>query len=123
MFSQGESAYSTTPQRGSGHYTGHLGGRTVTSMSRIKINKVFTMPRETLRGELDRLIDELSQQLQLNCEWLSDYCLDFRRSGITGQISIGDEELDLDIKLGILMNVFREPIEKEVLEFMDRHIY
>ena len=81
------------------------------------------MPRETLRGELDRLIDELSQQLQLNCEWLSDYCLDFRRSGITGQISIGDEELDLDIKLGILMNVFREPIEKEVLEFMDRHIY
>ncbi len=81
------------------------------------------MPREALKVELDRLIDELGRQLQLNCEWLSEDCLDFRRSGVTGQISIGDEELDLDIELGMLMNVFRDPIKNEVLEFMDQHIY
>jgi len=92
-------------------------------MSRIRINKGFTMPREDLKGELDRLVAELGRQLQLNCEWLSEDCLDFRRSGVTGQISISDEELDLDIKLGMLMNVFRENIEQEVMEFMDEYIY
>ena len=81
------------------------------------------MPREDLKGELDRLVEELGRQLQLNCEWLSEDCLNFRRSGVTGQISIGDEELDLDIKLGMLMSIFRESIQKEVMEFMNEYIY
>ena len=81
------------------------------------------MPRESLKDELEQLIDELGRKLQLNCEWLSEDCLDFRRSGVTGQISIGDEELDLDIELGMLMNVFRESIEKEIMEFVDECIY
>jgi len=92
-------------------------------MSQIEISKVFTMPREALKGELDQLSSELGGQLQLNCEWLSEDCLDFSRSGIKGQISIGDEELELNIRLGMLMNVFRESIEQEILDFMEKHIY
>lgn len=92
-------------------------------MSRISINKEFTMSRESLEEELNRLADELGREYQLNCEWLSDDCLEFKRSGINGQINIADEEVNLDIELGMLMTVFRDSIEKEVMAFMDQHIY
>ena len=92
-------------------------------MSTIEINKTFTMPRDQLKEQLDDLAGQLGQDLQLNCEWLSDDCLDFRRSGINGQINIGDEEIEMTITLGMLMELFRDKIESEILAFVDQHIY
>lgn len=92
-------------------------------MSDIEFNKQFTMPRETLNGELEQLVSDLGQRLQLNCEWLSDDCLDFRRSGVEGRVEIADEELTLTIKLGMLMGAFKGTIEAEIQDFMEQHIY
>lgn len=93
------------------------------NMSTIEISKAFTMSREDLGDQLDDLAQQLGQEFQLNCEWLSEDCLDFRRSGVNGQVNIGDEEIELTISLGMLMELFRGKIEKEVLEFIDKHIY
>jgi putative polyhydroxyalkanoate system protein len=92
-------------------------------MSTIEIKKTFTMPRDQLREQLDDLAGQLGQELQLNCEWLSDDCMDFRRSGLNGQINIGDEEIEMTITLGMLMEFFRGKIESEILAFIDQHIY
>ena len=92
-------------------------------MSTIEINKAFTMPRDQLREQLDDLAGQLGQELQLNCEWLSDDCLDFRRSGVNGQVDIGDDKIELTITLGLLMEFFRGKIESEILTFIDQHIY
>lgn len=92
-------------------------------MSTIEINKTFTMPRDELREQLDDLAGQLGQELQLNCEWLSDDCLDFRRSGANGQINISDDEIEMKITLGMLMDLFRGKIENEILTFIDQHIY
>ena len=92
-------------------------------MSTIEINKTFTMPRDKLRDQLDDLAERLGQELQLNCEWLSDDCMGFRRSGLNGQINIGAEEIEMTITLGMLMEFFRGKIESEILAFIDQHIY
>ena len=97
--------------------------RVKNSMSTIEINKTFTMPRDKLRNQLDDLAEQLGQELQLNCEWLSDDCMDFRRSGLNGQINIGAEEIEMTITLGMLMEFFRGKIESEILAFIDQHIY
>ncbi len=81
------------------------------------------MPREKLRKELDGLAQQLGQELQLDCEWQTDDCLGFRRSGAEGQINIGEEEFELTITLGMLMEFFRGKIEREIREFIDQHIY
>jgi putative polyhydroxyalkanoate system protein len=93
------------------------------TMANIEFNKPFTMPREDLDNELQQLADKLGEEMQLNCEWSSDDCLDFRRSGAAGQINIGDEELALTIKLGMLLSPFRSTIEAEIKQFMDDRIY
>jgi putative polyhydroxyalkanoate system protein len=92
-------------------------------MSVIEIKKAFTMPRRELKGELDELARKLEQQFQLNCEWHSDDCLEFRRSGAQGRIDIGEDEIELRITLGILMELFRGTIEQGIAEFVDEHIY
>jgi putative polyhydroxyalkanoate system protein len=97
--------------------------RVKSSMATIEINKAFTMPRDKLREQLDGLAEQLGQELQLNCEWLTDDCLKFSRSGANGQVNIGDDEIDLTITLGIIMEFFRGKIEREILEFIDQHIY
>ncbi|MAF84207.1 MAG: polyhydroxyalkanoic acid system family protein [Gammaproteobacteria bacterium] len=92
-------------------------------MSSIEFNKTFTMPREKLRVELDDLTQQLGQELQLNCEWLSEDCLRFWRNGAKGQINIREEEVSLSITLGVLMEYFRKDIERELQDFIDKHIY
>ena len=81
------------------------------------------MPRDKLRDQLDDLAEQLGQELQLNCEWQTEDCLEFSRSGANGQINIGDDEIELTISLGMIMKLFRDKIEREILEFIDQHIY
>ena len=92
-------------------------------MARIEIKKAYTMDADDLRGELDALADNLSEKLSLNCCWQSDRCLDFHRSGAEGQINIDDEEVSIAIQLGFLLKAFKDPIEQEIQDFMDTHIY
>jgi putative polyhydroxyalkanoate system protein len=92
-------------------------------MASIEINKPFTMPRDELREQLDQLAAKLGDDLQLKCEWQSDDCLGFKRSGAEGEINIGEAEIGMEVRLGMLMNAFRGPIEKQIQEFLDEHIY
>ena len=92
-------------------------------MSSIEINTGFTMPREELTNELDKLAEQLNEKFQLNCEWQSDDCLNFKRSGLQGQINIGENEVDLTISLGLMLELFRGKIEQALYQFIDEHIY
>ena len=81
------------------------------------------MSRDELKVGLDELADKLGAQYQLDCGWESDDCLSFRRSGLDGNLSIGDRQIDLTLNLGILMSAFRAPIEQEIRSFIAEHIY
>ena len=92
-------------------------------MSVIEITKEFTMPRNELMGELDSLVGELTEQLQLDCEWHSDSCLGFHRDGAHGELNIGDEEIELTINLGTLLTIFRKRIRRELEDYIEQNIY
>ena len=87
------------------------------------MSKVFTMSKKKLRKQLQEIADELTDELQLQCEWQSDDCLDFQRSGAAGQINIGEDEIEVTLKLGMLLRPFRGNIEKELEKMLDKHIY
>jgi putative polyhydroxyalkanoate system protein len=92
-------------------------------MATIKIKQDFTMPYEELKEGLDELADKLGRQYQLDCSWDSDDCLSFKRSGAQGQVSIGDQQVELDVTLGMMMSAFKTTIEKEIRGFLDEHVY
>lgn len=92
-------------------------------MASIQIKQSFSMPYDELKEGLDQLADKLGQQYQLDCDWQSEECLSFRRTGAEGEVNIGDQEIELHVSLGMLMSAFKGTIEKEIRDFIDEHIY
>jgi len=92
-------------------------------MASINIKQDFTMPYDELKIGLDKLADKLGKQYQLDCSWDSDECLSFKRGGAAGQVSIGDQAVELTVSLGGLMSMFKGPIEQEIKGFIDEYIY
>ena len=92
-------------------------------MADIEMSKVFTMPKEALRDQLQEIADELTDELQLSCEWQTDDCLDFQRSGAAGQINIVDDQIAVTLTLGMLLKPFRGNIKKELEKMLEKHIY
>lgn len=92
-------------------------------MAAININKGYTMPREELKEQLNELAEKLEQKFQLDCSWQSDDCLGFKRSGADGQLNIREQDLELRINLGFLLQAFKGTIEQQIQEFIDEHIY
>ena len=92
-------------------------------MATIRINQAFTMPYDELKQGLDQLAEKLGEQYQLDCAWESDDCLSFHRTGADGRVSIGGEEIELNVNLGMLMSAFKGAIEQEIRSFIAEHIY
>ncbi|MDJ0928583.1 MAG: polyhydroxyalkanoic acid system family protein, partial [Gammaproteobacteria bacterium] len=65
----------------------------------------------------------LTDEMQFECNWQSDRCLDFKRSGAEGQINLGDQAVDLSLRLGLMFSALKGPIEKSIHEFIDENIY
>ncbi|MFW2403700.1 MAG: polyhydroxyalkanoic acid system family protein [Gammaproteobacteria bacterium] len=92
-------------------------------MASIQIKQAYTMPYDELKEGLDKLAGKLGEQYQLECDWDSDDCMCFSRSGADGKVEIGEEEIDLQVNLGMMMSAFKGTIEREIQTFMDEFIY
>ena len=93
------------------------------SMASILIRQAYTMPYEELKDGLDKLAGKLGERYQLDCDWESEECLCFSGAGANGKVAIGEEEIDLEVNLGILMSPFKGTIETEIRNFIAEFIY
>ena len=91
-------------------------------MASLKITHSFTMSPEDLKAQLDAFATEISSKYQLKCQWQSTNCLSFKRSGVSGEIEIGDTEITLTMKLSMMMGVFKGTIEKDIRKFLLEHV-
>lgn len=92
-------------------------------MAAIHVTQPYTMSHAELKQGLDELAEKLGEQYQLECDWQSDECLDIRRSGVNGQLTVGEQEIELNLNLGMLMSAFKGVIESEIKTFIDEYIY
>lgn len=91
-------------------------------MATIKISHPYTMPKAELVSKLDQLSAEMTSRYQLQCNWRSPECLVFQRSGANGEIVVGDNDLDLTIKLGLMLGAFKSSIEGDIRRFIEGNI-
>jgi len=92
-------------------------------MSSIVVRKKFTMPRAKLRKQLDELAARLGEQTTVECCWNSDRCLDFKLNGAQGQFNIEGKEVELNVRLGLLLRPFKARIEQEIEKFFEEHVH
>ena len=90
-------------------------------MSTIHIQKQHQLDRQTVRKAVESLAEKLSTDLSAKYSWEGDRLV-FKRSGASGHIDIGDDIVDIEIKLGMMLTPLKGKIEQTVEGYLEERL-
>ena len=90
-------------------------------MSKIQITREYSLDKNNVRNEIQLLAEKLGSELSVEYSWQEDRLL-FNRSGVDGFIELGDGELLLEIKLGMLLTPLKGKIETTIRDYLEQHL-
>jgi putative polyhydroxyalkanoate system protein len=90
-------------------------------MANINIKRNHSMPHKEVVATVQKLADELSEKLDATCEWEDD-SLSFKRSGASGSVHVGKKDVEVNIKLGMLLTPLKGKIEQTVTDYLDKNL-
>lgn len=73
------------------------------------------------KRRVDEIAKDLSERLSLTSKWRGDV-LHFKGSGASGQITVSDDSVVADIKLGMALMMAQGRIRSAIEKTMDEHI-
>ena len=62
----------------------------------------------------------MKEEFDLDYDWDGDV-MNFKRPGVSGELSLDSKEVSLDITLGLLLFALKPSIEREVHRFFDEN--
>jgi putative polyhydroxyalkanoate system protein len=89
-------------------------------MSNISIRRQHGKGRAEARASAEHMASELQEEFDLDYTWSGDV-MHFKRPGLAGELSLGDKEVALDIRLGFLLFALKPAIEREIHRFFDEN--
>lgn len=89
-------------------------------MSEIIIRRPHGKTHAEARAAAEHMAAELKEEFALNYAWHGDV-LHFKRTGLSGQLTLDSREVALDIRLGFLLAAFKSTIEREIHRFFDEN--
>lgn len=90
-------------------------------MATIHITKTHQLDHEAVRANVQELADTLADKLSAEYRWENDRLV-FKRSGASGFVRLGDQEVEVEIKLGILLTPLKGNIEKTITEYLEQRL-
>jgi putative polyhydroxyalkanoate system protein len=90
-------------------------------MATIHIKRAHKLSREEVKEKVERLVDDLKTKLGVNCHWEGD-SLKLKRPGASGTIDLGDEVIDVKIKLGVMLTPLKSKIEMTIKENIHEYL-
>ncbi|MFQ3199928.1 MAG: putative polyhydroxyalkanoate system protein [Zhongshania sp.] len=87
-------------------------------MPNISLRQAHNKSPEELRDLIEQMAVKLEERYQLTSHWLSTSEIEVARTGINGRIILGDDEVKVDIKLGLMMGAFKSKIQREISRSM-----
>ncbi|MFK7966399.1 MAG: polyhydroxyalkanoic acid system family protein [Burkholderiaceae bacterium] len=89
-------------------------------MANLKFERAHTMGLDGARGAAERVATEMADNYDFNNEWQGNV-LHFKRSGVKGTLSIEDERIELNAKLGVLLAAFAPKIQAQLDQNFDQY--
>lgn len=87
----------------------------------MQIRRKHSMDKDEAKALVEGIADDLNQSLRLERNW-QDYDLNVRGSGVNGKITVADDFIEVNIKLGFALKLLEPTIRKEVEIAMDKHL-
>lgn len=79
----------------------------------ISITHQHTLSRQASKDAAQQVADRMAAEFEMTTQWTDDV-LTFERSGIAGQLTLGDRQVRVDIKLGGMFKTFAPMIEEKI---------
>jgi putative polyhydroxyalkanoate system protein len=88
-------------------------------MAKIRLTRKHHLGYEGARAMAERLARDLKEQLDARYHW-EDSRLVFSRKGAEGWLDVGDDSIDIEVRLGMLLTPMKPRIERVIHERLDR---
>ena len=89
-------------------------------MSDISIRRKHGKRPADARAAAEHMTRELQDEFDLDCTWDGEV-MHFKRSGVSGELTLDSENVSLCIALGFPLSAFKSSIEREVNRFFDEN--
>ena len=89
-------------------------------MTDITIHRTHGKTHAEAHVSAEYMATELKEEFDLNYSWDGDV-LRFNRTGVSGTLSIDNQEVALSIQLGFFLSALKPRIEREVHRFLDEN--
>ncbi len=90
-------------------------------MSEIHLSKSHKLGLKKAKAKVDKLAEQLAEDFDLESEWDGN-TLNFQRTGISGQLEVTKDHIELSMKLGFLMAAFKPKIEEQLKANLDKFL-
>lgn len=87
-------------------------------MARIQLRRHHSLGRDGARAQVEQLRAALERDLRAESHWQADE-LHFHRPGASGRVNLGEDFIELDLRLGLLLAPLRSGIEQAVHQRLD----
>ncbi len=89
-------------------------------MSSIDIRARHNLSHQEALTAADELSCDLAEKFGIDYGW-EDEVIHFERPGVQGQILVHDNELRVRANLGIMLMLLKDPIEQEIIRYLESH--
>lgn len=90
-------------------------------MASIHISREHTLGLERARNAVERLASSLDGNLGISYRWEGD-TLDFEHPDARGSIVVDEAVVTVDVKLGMMLGVFKGAVEKQITGYLDENL-
>ncbi len=88
-------------------------------MADITIHQPHRLTPSKARAAAEKVADEMASEFDMAIDWQGDV-LNFKRSGVSGTLTLLDSAAQLDITLGFMLKAFAPKIEEQVGRNMEK---
>jgi putative polyhydroxyalkanoate system protein len=90
-------------------------------MATIHFKRNHSLDHKHIRKEVEHLAEKLSYELSIDYQWKDDRLV-FERTGAKGFIQISKDDVEIEIKLNLLLTPLKGSIEKSITSYLDERL-
>ena len=88
-------------------------------MSKILLRREHDLTPEAARTKVERMAEALTRKFDAECAWKGDV-LSVEHKNVNGKVTLGQNEVVVEAKLGFLLAMFRDRIDEELVRILDK---
>ncbi len=88
-------------------------------MANIHIKHPYKMKRDDAKKRVEEIAEKLKKEYKIEHVWEGSK-VNFRRSGASGFLELGDGKIELNIKLGMLLAPMKGKIEASIRKNLEK---